>query len=452
MVGSLFLGKVQALEERIDDLEFGQDKIIHLLSAQSTDIAVNREHIKHLGAVLHEIQKMLTTNHATLKLEAGTFYIHHLVSQLRVLMDKYCAIIQAASVQRLATQAISAAGAIEALSSLKAMAKTKGLEPVINSISHFHQLPCSYVVTEFGLRLYIHVPIMESSRNLLELHRYLALPIALTVTISGVVHTEKPLLALGRDESGKKVFKEFSELDLTLCHSLNSVRICPHSSQILNREPYESCLFNLYYSQHQKALKSCRILLQPPKDTAIALSKNRFVTFSSKPQTYNLICRANQTRKEGLQLLGTQTLDIPEGCSAHLPFFILNPQSNYYFTQELATRKWTLPPSDMWSKDLSEEELNKVYESIKAEIGLPSIKPMDISMIKALKSPFHYYHPPSLISLSVCAFVFIVVLILIICICKAYKRETRNNPLIVPSCPTPQQAVNPNVEMYPLMK
>ena len=81
MVGSLFLGKVQALEERIDDLEFRQDKIIHLLSAQSTDIAVNREHIKHLGLVLHEIMKVLTTNHATLKLEAGTFYIHNLVSQ-----------------------------------------------------------------------------------------------------------------------------------------------------------------------------------------------------------------------------------------------------------------------------------------------------------------------------------------------------------------------------------
>ena len=81
LFGYLQSEKVQALEERIDDLEFRQDKIIHLLSAQSTDIAVNLENIKHLGVVLHEIMKVLTTNHATLKLEAGTFYIHNLVSQ-----------------------------------------------------------------------------------------------------------------------------------------------------------------------------------------------------------------------------------------------------------------------------------------------------------------------------------------------------------------------------------
>ena len=63
LFGYLQSDKVTALEQNIDDLAFRQDKIIHLMSAQNEDIAVNRQHISHLGKVMHNILRMLSTNH-----------------------------------------------------------------------------------------------------------------------------------------------------------------------------------------------------------------------------------------------------------------------------------------------------------------------------------------------------------------------------------------------------
>ena len=145
--------KIEALEDKIADLSYRQNKIVHLLSTQNQEISVNRDHITHLAGVLQEVVKMLTLDHTTTKLEAGAMYIHHIVSRVRSLMNKYLNIVQAASVQRLAAQAISATGATTALNTITAMAQAKGLKPVISNIAHFHQLPTSYTVTEFGLRI-----------------------------------------------------------------------------------------------------------------------------------------------------------------------------------------------------------------------------------------------------------------------------------------------------------
>ena len=211
LFGYLQSTKVAELESSIEDFSFRQDKIIHLMSTQNEQISVNRDHIKHLAKILHEVLRVIQTNANAIKLEAGTIYIRHLCSQLRVLMNKYLSIIQAASMQRLATNAITALGATEALKEIKTLANKKGLEPVINNIGHLFQLPCSFSVTKFGLRLCIHLPLF-AKHNVLELFRFLAPPFQLTSSVSGVIHSDKHLLALGRDLSNTRIFTEVSEL------------------------------------------------------------------------------------------------------------------------------------------------------------------------------------------------------------------------------------------------
>ena len=125
--------------------------MVHLISTQSQHVSVNRDHIKHLTMVLHQMIRAIQADRTTIKLEAGTIYIQHICSKLKVLMGKYLSIIQAASIQRLATNAISAFGATEALNEIEKMAKQKGLKPIITKIGHLHQLPTSFSVTKFGL-------------------------------------------------------------------------------------------------------------------------------------------------------------------------------------------------------------------------------------------------------------------------------------------------------------
>ena len=442
LFGYLQSSKVAELESSIEDFSFRQDKIIHLMSTQNEQISVNRDHIKHLAKILHEVLRVIQTNANAIKLEAGTIYIRHLCSQLRVLMNKYLSIIQAASMQRLATNAITALGATEALKEIKTLANKKGLEPVINNIGHLFQLPCSFSVTKFGLRLCIHLPLF-AKHNVLELHRFLAPPIQLTSSVSGVIHSDKHLLALGRDLTNTRIFTEVSELQLSLCLNINSVKICPHAGQVLHREPFGTCLYHLFYSMHREALKTCRVFLKKPQDSAVPISKTDFLTYTAEPATYRILCQGNGTKLEGLQLHGIQTINVPLGCVAELPSFLLSPMQDYYFTEEPRSFQWTLPPQNLWSSNMTETQLNKAYRAIEDDVGFPSITPVDISIIKKLHSPWHFFHPPSLISLAVCGFLLVVFIILLVLICKAYRNDSKNN--IPASCP------NPGIELYPLL-
>ena len=159
------------------------------------------------------------------------------------------------------------------------------------------------------------------------------LPIELTSAVSEVVHSDKHLLALGQDATNTKIFKELSELELSLCLSISSVKICPHSGQVLNRAPSGSCLFHLYYSMHREALSSCKVYLRRPTDTAVAVSKTEFVTYTGEPSTYRIICQ-NSTQ-EGLQLHGLQMVHVPLGCRAQLPSYLLSTLTNHYFREEI---------------------------------------------------------------------------------------------------------------------
>ena len=407
LYGFLQTEKVSEIEDNLQNLAYRQDKIMHLISTQNKEVATNRNHISYLGTMVYQIQRIITSEHTTLKIETATMYIRHLMGQIRTLLNKYMAIISAASVQRLATQAITSVGASRALADIRALAATKGLKPTITKISHFFQIPASWSVTSFGLRVHCHIPLF-SDQNVLQLHRLLPLPIHLTINVPGMIHSSKEIIALGQDASGTNIFSEFSNLDLSLCIPINSIKICPHASQVLLRDPYPSCLYHLYYSMHSEALQSCKIFLQPPRDTAIALSKTRFLTYTAKPKTYTLSCHSNNTRKDGLQLLGTQTLEIPHGCSAQLPLFLLNTQSDYYYSEELTVRRWTLPPSKLWNPDMTIEELNKAYEAVTADIGLPSVAPIDLSIIKSLNDPLHHSNFPTLIALGICALLLII--------------------------------------------
>ena len=182
---------------------------------------------------------------------------------------------------------------------------------------------------------------------------------------------------------------------------------------------------------------------------AIPLSKTKFLTFTKDPMTYDLICQ-NQPTKAGLQLFGTQTLDIPQDCFAKTKQFDLYPQNEMYFIEENRIRKWTLPPSNFWGSGMDERDLNQTFSLIKKSVGLPKIQPLDLSLIKSLHDPLHTFHTPNVISLSVCAILFILLATLVGLIIKAYRRESKASP----SCP--QQNFNlgagTNIsELYPMI-
>ena len=434
--------QIQHLDENINDLSFRQEKLIHLLNDTNQHVRVNREKISELKGVLEIVVKKVTENHSTLKIEGIAFYARHIIQRLAALLSKFKSVVQAASMQRLASEALSAEGAQHALNEITKMAKGNNLKPIISTIQHIHELPCTYVKGPKGFKLYIHITLYDK-HSLFSLQRYHSLPIALTTATTAIIETPKELLALARDEEGNRIFAELSTLELGLCHKFNQLRICPHHSQVVRKESSPSCLFSLYFSQHQKVLQSCQLFIRSPENTATPLSKHRFLVNNIKPSTYDLLCK-NQTKIEGKQLIGNQIIEIPNGCIGYLPDFILRPQSDFLVEEQRITREWTLPANSFWNQDMTAEELDHAYQTLKNGSGFPAIQPLDIEMLRSLQSPLKYLHPSNLVSLSVCAFLLIMFTCLIIAICRAYKRDKKKSLV-------PQYAVAPGLELYPML-
>ena len=421
--------------------------MIELIQHNHEELGVNRIAVEHLGEALNKLRTVISRDHAKTKFETGAIYTRHIILQVKDYQNQFLNVIKAAMMSRLAPGAITKKAAQDSLENIKRMAAAKNLEPIITHLSQFHELPTTYVLTEKGFTLFIHIHLLKKE-NIFTLHKHLPFPTKLTDSLTATISSDYSLLALGKDTFGKTLFVELSQLELSLCHNYNSVKICPHSSQVIKTEKSPSCLFDLYFSNHHSSLKTCKVYLKEPENMAIPLSKTKFLTFTKDPMTYDLICQ-NQPTKAGLQLFGTQTLDIPQDCFAKTKQFDLYPQNEMYFTEENRIRKWTLPPSNFWGSGMDERDLNQTFSLIKKSVGLPKIQPLDLSLIKSLHDPLHTFHTPNVISLSVCAILFILLATLVGLIIKAYRRESK-----APSCP--QQNFNlgagTNIsELYPMI-
>ena len=437
--------QIDNLNNNVHKLEFREDKMVHLIAHNDEHIRVNDHKISGLQKILELVVETSAKTEQAFKIEGISHYAFHLYKNIKHLMSKYVSVIQSAAVHRLAAGAISNKGASAALEKIRQMAAAKKLTPVISNIAHFHEVETTWVKTANGFRLFVHCDLYDDT-SIFRLHRFYSLPITLTVKLKATIAADHELLALGTESSsGSRLFTELTSMDLEGCRKVNNLRICPRSSAVLRRDshstPAHSCLLNLFFSRHASVLKTCQIFFRPPANSAVSISKSKFLVYSKSPTTYDLICAANNTKKIGLQLLDTQLLSVPEGCLALTPDFVLRPQSEYFVHQTLVGRKWTLPPRSMWSPNLEEDELHAAYEKlVNSSSGLATAKPITLDMIHALTSPLYYMHPPSIISLSVCAVVLILVSGIIFAICKAYRKEN------LPTYQPPAQ-----IELYPML-
>ena len=435
--------QIQHLDENVNDLNFRQEKLIHLLNDTNQHVRVNREKISELKSLLEIVVDKVKEDHSQLKLEGIAIFGRHLINRVASLLSKFQAVAQAASVQRLSSEALSAEGAREALNEIKRMAQRKGLKPIINSIQHFMELPASYTKSSKGFKLYIHCTLYDD-HSLFSLQRFHSLPIALTVKTTATIEAPKELLALGRDQLGNRIYAELSTLELGLCHRFNQVFLCPHNSQVVQKESETpSCLFSLYFSQHEKVLKSCQLYIRSPKNTAVAVTKTRFLVNNIQPATYDIYCK-NKTKIEGRQLIGTQIIEVPNECSAQLPDFLLRPLTDFFVKESLVTREWTLPAKTFWNDDMTEDELDQAYETLKNSSAFPAIQPLDIELLRSLNYPLKYLHPSNLVSLSVCAFLLILFTGLVVAICRAYRRDKKKTSV-------PPYVAAPGLELYPMI-
>ena len=394
-----------------------QNMLIHAVEENSKHIATNRVAISQLAGL---VEKIATITQALQWKQAGQFVYMLLETELARLnnaLDQYTNIIASATQHRMHYSVLTKQGAKMALEEVKKLAKTKGLVPVMNSPQQFSQMTTSYMLTDNGIDLFIHVP-LTSEETTFQLYKYNSLPIMLGDKVYARIRPPNEILAVGVEENnGRPRYLEMTSYDLDLCQTLGEVYIC-RNQQIFNRPSQTTCLFSLFVGAHADAVDQCELELESKKyDQVVAISSDEFLYYGANPSSFVFECQNNSVVR-GYQLSSFTKIKIPPFCRAKTRSFVLNRENDLYQRHQPLQWQWTLPPLNFLANETTISDLNSAMEQLEKIKGLPKITPQTIERIRQMNQPF-YEKPFSLISLGLGlgAFFLIVALLGVI----AYK-------------------------------
>lgn len=386
----LFEGsKIEQLGQTLQSTISRQEQMIHLLDQEDEEIRTNRLAIKVLSSAVASIEEVVTENSWLNEVQSITLIVRHELMKVNRALNLYVDAIQAASNHRLAYGVLSFEAAQKALNDIITMAEKKQLTPILQTPHQIHQLPTSFLTSEDGVTLLLHVP-LASEDTVFSLKRFTSFPLSIGKDVFGHIHADKTLIALGSpDINHKPSYVELDEVELTLCHKFYSIYICPHS-RVISRPTRPSCLHALYHGEHEAAIKLCKLHLSTDdEDTVIPLSQHNFVSFTKKPAVYAMNCHANSTIQSGLQLYGIQTITVPEGCQAILPKYKIHAASDIYYSAPPKAFTWTIPPLKWLEADMSITDLSSAVKKLEGMKGLPKIDPHQVELVKRMSVPVY---------------------------------------------------------------
>ena len=215
-------------------------------------------------------------------------------------------------------------------------------------------------------------------------------------------------IAIGEIEN-KLVFVEMTRDQVDKCKEINNVKICRHQS-VIKREHHKSCLKDLFFSIFENILKTCSIYFQEPTNMATAITHNKFLIFSKRPDTFNLTC--NNNTKLAIQIHGQETIDVENHCRALLADFILQPTTELFIAKNLSLRYWA-PPIQTIYKNFTNRDLQKLLKQAKQVSGIEKFTPTDLHVAKLLHQSIwesFYYDNPTIISTGIAAVAFIALI------------------------------------------
>ena len=423
--GAMNSAQLDTLREGLRSTDTRQQLLIHAIDENSNHIATNRAAVSQLAELTERIISYTTVEHWR---SAGQFVyilVETEMGRLNAALDQFLEIIQAATSHRFHHTVLTKEGATIALNEIKNLARSRGLVPVINNPQQFSQLETSYMLTDNGINLVIHLP-LASDETTFSIYKYNSLPIMIGTKVFARIQPRNEILAVGQEESnGHPRYLEISSYDLDLCLTLGDVYICKNQ-QIFNRPSQSTCLYSLFIGSHETARDECELELEHKRyDQVVSIGSDEFLYYAATPSSFEFECQ-NRSIIRGHQLTAVTKIKIPPFCKVKTKSFILNRENDLYKQENPLKWAWTLPPLTFLANDTSIKDLNSAMEKLAKIKGLPKITPQTVERIKLMNRPF-YKKPFPLISFMVALTGLILVLLLFIVIAyRAYQaRKTR---------------------------
>ncbi len=236
--------------------------------------------------------------------------------------DAHEAIIEAALDHRLSPKALMGRDMSDVKLMVSEAAIERNLEIPINSLADFLQCKTSFISSQQGLDLIVHVPAAPRD-SLMEVYRYVPLPIPLKGGAKATPRLTKDILAIAHDNA---FFATLSSTDLLQCKQQGHLFHCPNLNIVRKPDEQEQssymideglCLYHLFSHDLEAALKVCPLTLADQPSEIRRVAKGNFMAFVDEDEVGIILCGSSETRQEFILRADSPTnITLGPGCKA----------------------------------------------------------------------------------------------------------------------------------------
>lgn len=237
-------------------------------------------------------------------------------------------------------------------------------------------------------------------------------------------------MGLGKkDLNHRALFIKMSFADLDQYERLGEIFLCT-KQRIVKKSNAPSCIYSLYYSDHNRAEQSCQINLKGHKhDQSVDTGPNSFVYYSTQSSVYTLNCQ-NHSVSTHQKLKGLSEINVPSSCKAETSQFILYPQSEFYQEGPHKSFTWSSNPSlSLLANNTLVVELEDALEAVSKIPGAPPLDPESFQRLQELRKPFYHRYFYGFSSLVIaCLAILLIICAMSAVVLKNYKSNRKSNP------------------------
>jgi hypothetical protein len=189
------------------------------------------------------------------------------------------------------------------------------------------QIPTSFVATEVGDDIMLHVPLIREGSEM-NIHRHIRLPIPITTEYQLEISSPLEYIAVNSDGS---LYKTISQQEMADCRQMGDFFACERGNTArkspvthgVKRDLYEDdkdealCLYALFKQEYVLANRTCQRHISKRTSDVVQLSPTTFAVYNAVPHQGIIKCRnTSAPYKKSFSAHDLVLLDLPSGCRA----------------------------------------------------------------------------------------------------------------------------------------
>ena len=323
-------------------------------------------------------------------------------------------------------------------------AATQGYQVLLNHALDLAQCSTSFVTTEEGYTIFIHVPVARPD-TILNVYQILNLPIPATNNLHLAVDSAYDIVATNNDRS---LVQTMTSSELAACDELGPMFLCQNNNVArkpdfnLDHKDDTMCMLAMLTQRHKDMVKLCNWKVNKVTNSAVQVSDRVFVTFNKEPTEARMFCtKDNKPAPRTTTLQGSTTIRVEANCQLETNQFIMFGADEIHVREFEVAYAWPHPVHTIVGDDLDFQKLEEALDDI--HIFAPNQTSLSIpEAIKKLKE-HHEKNQNFLFSLfasitSILSPTMIVAGLVIYCCCCS---SARLSPVMsVPPLPAPRLA------------